>query len=77
MTLHTPGDVIITGTPPGVGLGMKPKPKFLKVGDTMEVSIQGLGVSETEGQTGQIVFLPVKIYPCVDFLHRHTDVGQP
>ena len=45
MTLH-PGDVIITGTPPGVGLGMKPKPKFLKVGDTMEVSIQGLGVQK-------------------------------
>jgi len=45
MTLH-PGDVIITGTPPGVGLGMKPKPKFLKVGDTMEVSIAGLGVQK-------------------------------
>ena len=44
-TLH-PGDVIITGTPPGVGLGMKPKPKFLKVGDTMEVSIEGLGVQK-------------------------------
>ncbi|MEP1206909.1 MAG: fumarylacetoacetate hydrolase family protein [Rhizobiaceae bacterium] len=41
-TLH-PGDVIITGTPPGVGLGMKPKPKFLKAGDTMELSIEGLG----------------------------------
>lgn len=45
MTLH-PGDVIITGTPPGVGLGMKPKPKFLKAGDTMEVSIEGLGVQK-------------------------------
>ncbi|MEP0942856.1 MAG: fumarylacetoacetate hydrolase family protein [Rhizobiaceae bacterium] len=45
MTLH-PGDVIITGTPPGVGLGMKPKPKFLKVGDTMEVCIEGLGVQK-------------------------------
>ncbi len=44
-TLH-PGDVIITGTPPGVALGMKPKPKFLKVGDTMEVSIEGLGVQK-------------------------------
>ena len=41
-TLH-PGDVIITGTPPGVGAGMKPKPKFLKVGDVMELEIQGLG----------------------------------
>lgn len=41
-TLH-PGDVVITGTPPGVGAGMKPKPKFLKVGDVMELEIQGLG----------------------------------
>jgi 2-keto-4-pentenoate hydratase/2-oxohepta-3-ene-1,7-dioic acid hydratase in catechol pathway len=41
MTLM-PGDVIVTGTPPGVGLGMKP-PKFLKAGDTMVVGGQGLG----------------------------------
>lgn len=40
-TLH-PGDVIATGTPPGVGLGMKP-PTFLKEGDVMEVHINGLG----------------------------------
>ena len=38
-----PGDVITTGTPPGVGLGMKP-PKFLKAGDHMRLSIEGLGV---------------------------------
>jgi 2,4-didehydro-3-deoxy-L-rhamnonate hydrolase len=37
-----PGDVITTGTPPGVGLGMKP-PLFLKPGDRMSVGIQGLG----------------------------------
>jgi 2,4-diketo-3-deoxy-L-fuconate hydrolase len=37
-----PGDVIITGTPPGVGLGQKP-PVFLKAGDTMRVGGQGLG----------------------------------
>ena len=37
-----PGDVIATGTPPGVGLGMKP-PVFLKSGDTMKLSIEGLG----------------------------------
>ena len=37
------GDIITTGTPPGVGLGMKP-PLFLKGGDTMEVGIEGLGV---------------------------------
>jgi 2-keto-4-pentenoate hydratase/2-oxohepta-3-ene-1,7-dioic acid hydratase in catechol pathway len=37
-----PGDVIITGTPPGVGLGMKP-PKFLKAGDVVRLGIEGLG----------------------------------
>ena len=41
MTLQ-PGDVISTGTPPGVGLGMKP-PVFLKAGDVMNVRIAGLG----------------------------------
>ena len=39
-TLH-PGDVVSTGTPPGVGLGMKPNPVFLKVGDEMHVAIGG------------------------------------
>jgi 2-keto-4-pentenoate hydratase/2-oxohepta-3-ene-1,7-dioic acid hydratase in catechol pathway len=37
-----PGDVIITGTPPGVGLGMKP-PQFLKEGDVVTLGIEGLG----------------------------------
>ena len=37
-----PGDIIITGTPPGVGLGMKP-PVFLKEGDVVTLGIQGLG----------------------------------
>jgi 2,4-didehydro-3-deoxy-L-rhamnonate hydrolase len=37
-----PGDVVTTGTPPGVGLGMKPQ-VFLKAGDTMKLHIQGLG----------------------------------
>jgi len=40
-----PGDVITTGTPPGVGLGMKP-PQFLKSGDVMRLSVEGLGVQE-------------------------------
>jgi 2-keto-4-pentenoate hydratase/2-oxohepta-3-ene-1,7-dioic acid hydratase in catechol pathway len=40
--LLEPGDVITTGTPPGVGLGMKP-PRFLKAGDTMRLGIAGLG----------------------------------
>jgi 2-keto-4-pentenoate hydratase/2-oxohepta-3-ene-1,7-dioic acid hydratase in catechol pathway len=43
MTLE-PGDVIATGTPPGVGLGMKPEPVFLKDGDLVELGIEGLGV---------------------------------
>jgi 2-keto-4-pentenoate hydratase/2-oxohepta-3-ene-1,7-dioic acid hydratase in catechol pathway len=38
-----PGDVIATGTPPGVGLGMKPEPKFLKAGDVVTLGINGLG----------------------------------
>lgn len=38
-----PGDVITTGTPPGVGLGMKP-PQYLKAGDTMRLGVQGLGI---------------------------------
>ena len=42
ITLH-PGDVIFTGTPPGVGLGKKPAPIFLKPGQTMHLGIQGLG----------------------------------
>ena len=42
-TLH-PGDVISTGTPPGVGMGIKPEPVYLKDGDVMELSIQGLGM---------------------------------
>jgi 2-keto-4-pentenoate hydratase/2-oxohepta-3-ene-1,7-dioic acid hydratase in catechol pathway len=38
-----PGDVIITGTPPGVAMGMKPTPKFLKPGDVVRLGIDGLG----------------------------------
>jgi 2-keto-4-pentenoate hydratase/2-oxohepta-3-ene-1,7-dioic acid hydratase in catechol pathway len=41
MSLH-PGDVISTGTPPGVGMGMKPQ-RFLKAGDVVELGIEGLG----------------------------------
>jgi 2-keto-4-pentenoate hydratase/2-oxohepta-3-ene-1,7-dioic acid hydratase in catechol pathway len=42
ITLH-PGDVIATGTPPGVGLGKKPTPIFLKPGQTMRLGVEGLG----------------------------------
>jgi ureidoglycolate lyase/2,4-diketo-3-deoxy-L-fuconate hydrolase len=38
-----PGDVISTGTPPGVGMGQKPNPIYLKAGQTMRLGIQGLG----------------------------------
>jgi 2-keto-4-pentenoate hydratase/2-oxohepta-3-ene-1,7-dioic acid hydratase in catechol pathway len=41
MSLH-PGDLISTGTPPGVGMGMKPQ-RFLKAGDVVELGIEGLG----------------------------------
>ena len=44
MSLH-PGDVISTGTPPGVGLGMKP-PRYLKAGDVVELGIEGLGTQK-------------------------------
>jgi 2,4-didehydro-3-deoxy-L-rhamnonate hydrolase len=43
MTL-LPGDIISTGTPAGVGLGMKP-PKYLRAGDVVELGIDGLGES--------------------------------
>ncbi len=46
MTL-LPGDVISTGTPPGVGMGMKP-PQYLKAGDVVELGIDGLGESRQE-----------------------------
>ncbi len=42
MTLE-PGDIITTGTPPGVGLGQKPEPFYLKAGDEMRLGIDGLG----------------------------------
>lgn len=45
MTL-LPGDVITTGTPAGVGLGMKPEPWYLKPGDVVELGIDGLGSSK-------------------------------
>jgi len=40
--------VITTGTPPGVAMGMKPEPIYLKVGDVMELTIQGLGQQRQE-----------------------------
>ncbi len=45
MTL-LPGDIISTGTPPGVGLGIKPDPIYIKPGDQIELGIEGLGTSK-------------------------------
>jgi 2,4-diketo-3-deoxy-L-fuconate hydrolase len=42
ITLH-PGDIVATGTPPGVGLGMRPRPIFLSPGQVMTLGIDGLG----------------------------------
>jgi len=52
MTL-LPGDIITTGTPPGVGMGIKPNPVFLKPGDVLRLGIQGLGE-----QTQKVVASP-------------------
>jgi 2-keto-4-pentenoate hydratase/2-oxohepta-3-ene-1,7-dioic acid hydratase in catechol pathway len=46
-TLH-PGDVISTGTPPGVGMGIKPTPVYLKAGDVMELGIENLGAQRQQ-----------------------------
>ncbi|MCD0468029.1 fumarylacetoacetate hydrolase family protein [Flavobacterium sp. ENC] len=45
MTL-LPGDIVSTGTPPGVGLGIKPEPIYLKAGDVVELGMEGLGSSK-------------------------------
>ena len=42
MSLH-PGDIISTGTPPGVGMGKKPQPSYLQAGHMMRLGIHGLG----------------------------------
>ncbi|MGB3408530.1 MAG: fumarylacetoacetate hydrolase family protein [Jannaschia sp.] len=47
MTLK-PGDIISTGTPPGVGMGIKPEPVYLKEGDVMDLSIEKLGAQRQE-----------------------------
>jgi 2-keto-4-pentenoate hydratase/2-oxohepta-3-ene-1,7-dioic acid hydratase in catechol pathway len=51
MTL-LPGDVVTTGTPPGVGLGVKPNPVFLKPGDSMRLGIDGLGEQNQQVKGG-------------------------
>jgi len=48
-----PGDVISTGTPPGVGMGIKPAPVFLKAGQTVRVGIQGLGEQQQKTRAAE------------------------
>jgi 2-keto-4-pentenoate hydratase/2-oxohepta-3-ene-1,7-dioic acid hydratase in catechol pathway len=43
-----PGDIITTGTPPGVGLGQKPEPWYLEAGDIVELGIDKLGQQRQE-----------------------------
>lgn len=52
MTL-LPGDVISTGTPPGVGLGIKPNPVYIQAGDVIELGMEGLGSSKQLAVTYQ------------------------
>jgi 2-keto-4-pentenoate hydratase/2-oxohepta-3-ene-1,7-dioic acid hydratase in catechol pathway len=47
MTLE-PGDIITTGTPPGVGMGRKPTPVYLKAGDSMRLGVDKLGEQAQE-----------------------------
>jgi 2-keto-4-pentenoate hydratase/2-oxohepta-3-ene-1,7-dioic acid hydratase in catechol pathway len=58
-----PGDMITTGTPPGVGLGFKPEPVFLKAGDVVELGVEGLGEQKqtavaAAGARGNATLLP-------------------
>ncbi|MHB1110529.1 MAG: fumarylacetoacetate hydrolase family protein, partial [Devosia sp.] len=43
-----PGDIISTGTPPGVGMGIKPEPIWLRPGQTMRLGIEGLGEQQQQ-----------------------------
>ncbi|MGY0215765.1 fumarylacetoacetate hydrolase family protein [Endozoicomonadaceae bacterium StTr2] len=58
-TLHT-GDIISSGTPPGVGLGQKPKPVYLKPGQVMRLGISGLGVQEQQTCLEELPITPAE-----------------
>ena len=49
MSLH-PGDIISTGTPPGIGMGQKPEPIYLRPGNHVRLGIEGLGEQSQRGQ---------------------------
>jgi len=55
-----PGDVIITGTPPGVGLGMKPTPQFLKEGDVVRLGIDKLGYDPVQITIHLLTYIQIK-----------------
>ena len=56
-----PGDIIVTGTPSGVALGMKPEPKFLKVGDVVELGMRRARHAEAEGREGRALSLAPRL----------------
>lgn len=58
-TLH-PGDIISSGTPPGVGLGQKPEPVYLKPGQTMRLGITGLGIQEQQTCMEELPICPAE-----------------
>ncbi len=62
MTL-LPGDIITTGTPAGVALGMKPQPVYIKAGDVIELGIDGLGSSKASGE---------RDFPLISFINTST-----
>ena len=52
MCTLTPGDVVSTGTPPGVGMGIKPAPPCLQSGDEMRLGVDGLGEQKQKVRGG-------------------------
>jgi len=63
-----PGDIIATGTPPAVGLGMNP-PRFLRAGDRMRLGIQGLGEQSQDGAGVRHGNTAVTALACSSSLH--------
>ena len=81
ITLHA-GDVIATGTPPGVGQGVKPEPIFLKIGDTMRLSSKGWACRRSGSWKAEPAS-PIEVnrlalaYPFAERSDRVTDHGAP
>ena len=66
MSLH-PGDIISTGTPPGIGMGQKPEPVYLRAGNHVRLGIEGLG---EQSQSGDVRISGSKIFE--DFAPRRS-----